>query len=161
MATTEHPEAGWDDSDDETMDEAPRDLTSNWLGPIEAIEPEELGVAGEGYLAHVNPEDREDNGQAGPTQENGGIGLGDEEGLGRTGLSEAGVIGAREHDAGGALDRLLQRERGPVGDLDADDDETDRPRREPALGRDRLDSMITPFYAEPNDLDSERDDAKE
>ena len=149
-------EEGYEDD----MEDAPKDLTSNWLSPIDEIEPEELGVAGDQWQAPINPEDREDNGQAGPTQENGGLGLGDEEGLGMPGLTEAGVMGSREHDAGGALDRLMQREYGPLGE-ETEDDEVDRPLREPELRRDRLDSMIPPMYAEPNDLASERDDADE
>ncbi|MBS1714744.1 MAG: hypothetical protein JST30_10460 [Armatimonadetes bacterium] len=161
----ERPADVWDDptpieDDDDDMEDAPKDMASNWLSPIEGVEPEELGVAGDRWQAPLSPEDREDNGQAGPTQENGGLGLGDEEGLGLHGLTEAGVMGSRDHDAGGALDRLLQRETGPLDDVD-DEDEAERPRREPELRRDRLDSMLPPMYAEPNDLDAERDDFEE
>ena len=76
---------------------SPIDIGSNWLvEPM--IDPEELGEDAKMLKDKLGPEDREDNGQSGPTQENGGIGLGDEEGLGRTSLSEAGLIGSHEHD---------------------------------------------------------------
>ena len=70
---------------------SPTEIGSNWLSQ-EGIDPFELGQGGDAIAPTVGMEDREDNGQSGPTQENGGLGLGDEEGLGRTGLSEAGDI---------------------------------------------------------------------
>src|SRR5690242_16518482 len=86
----------------------PVGLASNWLQDP-TLEADELGEGGASLEVVLSPEDREDNGQAGPTQENGGLGLGDEEGLGRSALTEPGEIGAVDRDPGGALDRLLQR----------------------------------------------------
>jgi len=71
---------------------APKEPGSNWLA-FEGLSQEELGDAYDLAPYLVGLEDREDNGQSGPTRDNGGLGYGDEEGLGRTGLTEAGAFG--------------------------------------------------------------------
>lgn len=130
---------------------APVDVGSNWLGRP-AVDLTDLGESGSRLDRHVGPEDREDNGQAGPTQENGGLGLGDEEGLGRTGLTEAGEIGDQVAGGRNSLDGVLDQ------DSEGFDKtiEMPRPEQEPTLDRDQLDTMIPPVYAEPNNLDEER-----
>lgn len=126
---------------------SPIDVGSNWLGRP-AVDPVDLGESGSRLDRQPGKEDREDNGQAGPTQENGGLGLGDEEGLGRPGLTEAGEIGDQTFTAGT-----------PLSDDSEGFDETSEtsiPIQEPSLDRDQLDTMLPPLYAEPNDLDQER-----
>lgn len=91
---------------------APVDPGSNWLATT-GVEPDELGSEGARGRIVTGSEDREDNGQDGPTQENGGLGLGDEEGLGRTGLSEAGAIGDQDSNLGADPRR---RDQEPVTD---------------------------------------------
>lgn len=135
---------------------APVDVGSNWLGhPL--VDPSDLGQSGLGIERPIGLEDREDNGQAGPTQENGGLGLGDEEGLGRSGLTESGEIGDQVSTDLGSEDRAARRaNEGQQATFFQEE-----VKEEPELGRDQLDTMLPPIYAQPNKLDTERSEDAE
>lgn len=99
-ALGQHGQGGYGQSGQQGLDPVsggPSETGSNWLA-LEGVDPDDLGNGGNAIRPRLGMEDREDNGQRGPTQENGGLGLGDEEGLGRTGLSEAGDIGDQDRD---------------------------------------------------------------
>lgn len=81
----------------------PLDPGSNWLA-FEGMGHEDVATPGDSAGIYFGFEDREDNGQSGPTKDSGGLGFGDEEGLGRTGLSEAGSLGQSDPELTPALE---------------------------------------------------------